>query len=241
MNQENSQNRSARLVSVSGAGHSGTTLLASMIGNHPEVHLITHETGWFLDPLGSNKGAELLTKFKDENNRATIIVEKTPRHVHHIDKISEELPETRFLVTLRNPFDLIGSLFTRHQNWEIAVNRVKSDLEAINAIQNHQRVLVVHYEKLIETPIQTIESVCTHIGLRFSSKILDWHLDPPKWFGIEPAPSEGIGEKAHLIRRAWQVQQPLFDGRGRFKRDLNSKQYEEAKQAIGIYAEQWGY
>jgi protein O-GlcNAc transferase len=97
MNKENLQNRSVCLVSISGAGHSGTTLLASMIGNHPEVHLITYETGWFLDSQESNEGAfNYLRKFTNENSRATVIVEKTPKHVFHTDKIKKYWPETRF-------------------------------------------------------------------------------------------------------------------------------------------------
>jgi hypothetical protein len=242
MNQKKLANRSVRMVSVSGAGHSGTTLLASMIGNHPEVHLITYETGWFLDTQeGINKALNYLEKFTSENNHKNVIVEKTPRHLYHLEKISEEIPGTRFLVTVRNPFDLIGSLLTRHQNWDIALNRVISDLEAINAIKDRSDVLIVRYEDLIEAPIKTIKSVCTHAGLNYCEKILEWHLDPPNWFGVEPAPNLGVGEEAHLGRRAWQVQQPLFDGRGRYKRDLDSTLYKAAKIAIGKYVEQWGY
>ena len=242
MDRIESQVPSMRMVSVSGAGHSGTTLLASMIGNHPEVHLITYETGWFLNPLENyNLVSNQLSKFKVENKSAHVIVEKTPRHVYHIDKISEVYPQTRFLVTIRNPFDLIASLLTRHQNFDDATNRVVSDLEAINAIKDRSDVLVVRYENLIDSPIQIIQSVCTHIGLVYSSKILEWHLDPPKWFGVYPLPTDGIGERAHVANRAWQVQQPLFDGRGRWKRDLDSSQYEAAKAVLGKYVEQWGY
>ncbi len=142
---------------------------------------------------------------------------------------------------MRNPFDVLASLLTRHQNWDIALNRVLSDLEAISAIKDQDHVLVVRYENLIETPTKILESVCTHIGLNYHSKILEWYQNPPNWFGVDPSPNEGIGEEAHLARRAWQVQQPLFDGRGRWKRDLNSKQYEAAKSTLNKYLSQYGY
>jgi hypothetical protein len=236
------ENRPVRLVSVSGPGHSGTTLLASMIGNHEKVHLITYETGWFLNSRDNYLEAlNHLKSFSNENYQAPIIVEKTPRHVYHISRIAELLPDTRFIVTVRHPLDVLASLLIRYQNMNTALDRTISDLEAIDKIKQRKDVIIVHYENLIETPSETIKSVCKHIDLIFSQDILKWHKNPPNWFGAEPALNEGIGEEAHVSRRAWQVQQPLFDGRGRYLRVLDSNQYEVASKALGRHVKEWGY
>ena len=80
-----------------------------------------------------------------------------------------------------------------------------------------------------------------HIDLLFSQDILEWYKNPPNWFGVEPALNEGIGEEAHVRRRAWQVQQPLFDGHGRYLCELDANQYKVASKALRRHVKQWGY
>ena len=236
------ENRRVRLVSVSGPGHSGTTLLASMIGNHEKVHLITYETGWFLNSRDNySEALNYLKSFSNEKYQVPIIVEKTPRHVHHISRIAELLPDTRFLVTMRHPLDILASLLIRYQNMNTALDRTIRDLEAIDRIRERKDVIIVRYENLIQAPSETIKSVCKHIDVMFSQDILEWYKNPPNWFGAEPVLSEGIGEEAHVSRRAWQVQQPLFDARGKYLHILDSNQYEVANEALGRHVKQWGY
>jgi hypothetical protein len=233
------QSDRATLISVSGAGHSGTTLLASMVGSHPDVHLITWETGWFLGEDDFEYPISELKQFLKDG--VSVVVEKTPRHMYHIDKIAKTINGTKFLVTIRNPLDLVSSLLLRYQDWDRALERVLEDFEALEAIEGRDDVLFVHYENLVEKTEETLGEVCQHVKLGFSPDILQWHTKTPNWFGVEPAASDGVGELAHMRRRAWQVQQPLFNGTRRWEQELDSSQVVMAKKVFHGLLKRWGY
>ena len=210
-----------------------------MVGSHPDVQLIPWETGWFLgDDNGEHPISELKQFLKDG---VSIVVEKTPRHVYHIDKIANTIKGTKFLVTIRNPLDLVSSLLVRYQDWDRALARVLEDFEAIEEIAGRDDVLIVHYEDLVVKTEETLREVCTHVKIGFDPEILQWHTNPPNWFGVEPAASEGVGELEHMRRRAWQVQQPLFNGTGRWQHELDSTHVVMAKKAFHGLANRWGY
>jgi protein O-GlcNAc transferase len=206
-------------ILVSGFGHSGTTLMATMLGAHPQTHLIPHETRWFINDVerGKRKIAEVQEKHSD-----LIIVEKTPSHMYRIDDI--DIPNAKFVVMIRHPYDIAASLYIRYNDIEKAVKRVNKDFNALVSITSD--IHIVKYESLIENPKETLTNVCHYSGLRFSKKMLEHERYAPVWFKVEkPKNVKGQG-KDHEIRRAWQVQQPLFDGRNRWKTDLNSGEQE---------------
>ena len=169
------------------------------------------------------------------------MVEKTPRHVDHIDKIAKTINGTKFLVTIRNPLDLVSSLLVRYQDWDRAPERVLQDLEALEAIEGRDDVLFVHYENLVEKTEETLREVCQHMKLGFSPDILQWYTKTPNWFDVEPAASDGVGELAHIRRRAWQVQQPLFNWTRRWEQELDSSQVAMAKKVFHGLEKRWGY
>ena len=206
-------------ILVSGFGHSGTTLMATMLGAHPKTHLIPQETRWFIKDVerGKRKIAEVQEKHPD-----CIIVEKTPMHMHHIDEI--DIPNAKFIVMIRHPYDIAASLYIRYNNMEKAVKRVTQDFEALIGITSD--IHIVKYEDLIKDTRKTLTDVCRYSGLRFSQKMLEHEKYAPIWFKVEqPKNVRGQG-KEHEVRRAWQVQQPLFDGTNRWKSELNAGERE---------------
>lgn len=233
-----SHDDSLRMISVSGCGHGGTTLLATVLGAHPNAHLFDRETKWFLGlgPLAILRENDARREMASNNfsSDTSVVVEKTPRHVFRIPYIKRLFPQTRFVVMVRDPRDLVASISRRIGDWDGAMVRVKLDFQAINRIKNRDDVLVIRYEDLVRNFEDTMESVSQHVGLRFDQRMAQHSQFAPTWFNTDSVQqTEGVGKKDHLSRRAWQVQQPLFDGSGRYRTDLTPERITEVERAFG--------
>lgn len=226
------------LISISGCGHGGTTLLATILGAHPNVLLIDKETKWFLGlgPLAIgrvNKARDFMAR---SNHDSTVkwVLEKTPRHVFRIPYIRSLFPKTPFVVMVRDPRDLVASIAKRIGDFEGAMVRVRLDLKAVNRVAGDKDVLVIRYEDLVRDFEKTIQKVTKHVGLNFDERMAKFSDSAPTWFNVgEAKETDGAGKAAHVSRRAWQVQQPLFDGSGRYKKDLTPAQIERVEVELG--------
>ena len=59
------------------------------------------------------------------------------------------------------------------------------------------------------------------LGLSYSAEMLDYHKRPQHWFRLRDIRrANGVDGSEHDAHRSWQVNQPLFDGRRRWKKDL---------------------
>ena len=82
-------------------------------------------------------------------------------------------------------------------------------------------VHILRYEDLVADPAAAIAGVCAFLGLAYSDQLLEYHREPRLWHGrtsIE-RPAEVVGT-GHNDLRNWQVNQPIFDGRGRWQAEL---------------------
>jgi FkbM family methyltransferase len=227
-------------VFVIGCGHTGTTLMAQMLGAHPCIHTIKRETGWFID------NTEFEREFNVERNCSatagkTLICEKTPRHVHRADQIRARFTGARFIVMTREPTDVVASLKNRIGEFEPAVQRWLADSQAsLNALE-HADALQVRYEDLVVNPQAELERICEFLGLPYDARMLDYHQDEKTWFGVAPASTDGRGEKNHLARRAWQMTQPITDRRGIWKEHLSTHEAELVADRTQAVARALGY
>ena len=115
-------------IFICGCGHTGTTILARIVGYHSKIFLINHETGMFL--LNRHFLREkLIKKFTNQAKikKKTYLLEKTPRHIWHIDYINKIQKNSKFILTTRNPEDTIYSLFKRYKNIDLAIQRYQDD------------------------------------------------------------------------------------------------------------------
>ncbi len=114
--------RELRGVFLVGAPRCGTTALSKSLRSHPEICVSKpKETFFFARPeLGiptERLGAELLRRyFPHLEERHRLIAEGTPWYLYlpeSIDRILACDPEARFLVSVRNPVDLVQSQHAR--------------------------------------------------------------------------------------------------------------------------------
>ncbi len=112
-------------------------------------------------------------------------LEKTPRHLYHIDEIRARVPGAKFIHLIRNGEDVIASLYevikAHPERW---VTMSAGDLDGcitrwMESIERSQSYLtapdhaIVRYEQLIKTPHDTLDDLCRFIGVSFEERMLE--------------------------------------------------------------------
>jgi len=239
---ENKLLNNLNLISISGCGHSGTTLTATVLGAHKNLLLIPIETRMFLDESYD------INNFISNNysNKKTMVIEKTPNHIYVLDKIKKEYPDTKFILNIRDPRDIVSSLYSRFEDWNKSIDRLKKDFEYVKKFYLFGHL--VKYEDIVNNFEDTFIDICKYINIDFDENMLEYYKYAPNWYGVEnPKDSDGKDKvyknniSNHEIRRSWQVKQPLFDGTGRWKKELSSSQIDDVVRSVGEIADFFGY
>lgn len=224
---------------ICACGHSGTTLLATMLATHPHIFVPLLETEIFLQPdddVARKRVAELQQQAIAE--RKPVLVEKTPRHIYSIPRMRRIVPDARFILMIRDGRDVAASLGKRFGgNFEVGFRRWVDDNKFLHAELGKPDVMLLRYEDLVTAPESSLRAVCEFLGVKFRPEMLKYHERKHLWFGRkEVRQSTAIGD-GHDDHRNWQVNQPLFDGRGRWRTDL-PPQY-VARFKTGTFASQF--
>lgn len=176
--------------------------MARIIGEHSAVYCPHWETNAFLGRFQDLP--ELLIQAKGKH-----FVEKTPRHIYALDIIRRELPGSKFVLMVRDGRDAIPSMAKRVGNLTYGASRWMGDNQKVMSEVGADDTMLVRYEDLIENPAREAMRVCDFIGIEYESTMLEYHKRPFRWKNLEPDE-----HGTHEQRRAWQMTQPIFDGRG---------------------------
>jgi len=231
------------LISISGCGHSGTTLTATILGVHKNLLLIPTETKMFIDKNYDINNFIL----NNYSGNEIAVIEKTPNHIYVLDQIKEEYPNAKFIFNIRDPRDIAASLYVRFNNWDKSVNRVKKDFEYLKIFKDFGHL--IKYEDIVDNFENTFINVCNYLNLEFDSNMLEYYKFAPNWYNVKEPKEINVTDGPYVIneptnnqiRRSWQVKQPIFDGTGRWKKDLNNKQIQDIDKNIGELASYFGY
>ncbi len=219
---------------ICGCGHSGTTLLASRIGNHPELFLIGRETGAFLPSrrlVCAKKQAEEWEYFASVLNKSTII-EKTPKHIHAIGLIKRVIPNANFLFITRNPLDNVASLYKRFGHLDAAIGRWINDNAAVARSCHRSETMLVKYEDLVSTPTHCFQKITGFAAVDWDPSILE--CDATAYDAVQH------GDQNMRIR-AEQVAAPIEAKLGQWRQMLNRKQAYRVSLKTREIAAQLGY
>jgi hypothetical protein len=207
---------------ICGCGHSGTLLLANMFASHPQVHIPLRETQAFLKPDPEQAWAGL--RAKAEVSGRPHFAEKTPRHVHRLDLIRRLVPGARFVLMVRDGRDVTASFLRRMGEVETGRARWIEDNRPVLAARGAADATILRYEDLVADPEARLRAVCAFAGLPFAPEMLRFHETPRKWFGVKRlVRGDGSNGPQHRMLRNWQVNQPIFDGRGRWRETLGAE------------------
>ncbi len=152
----------------------------------------------------------------------THFAEKTPRHLLRIKRIRSVVPGARFVVMVRDGRDVAASLVRRSGTVEDGLERWVHENSALLRHIGSPDVHVQRYEDLVANPEQNLQAICKFASISWAQEMLEFHKTARLWFGVAQL-KQGTGAKgeAHRNRRNWQINQPIFDGRGQWRELLS--------------------
>ncbi len=159
---------------------------------------------------------------------ATIFADKNPHYSLWAAELGQIFPNSKFIHVVRNPFDNIASF----QNVRFDINdaiglalRWSEFNQTILSADLGDRCFELHYEKLVESPEDSIRSLCFFLGVEFSESLLRSHLSEDR---LSP----------------WHenLSKPINTGRvGYGLKQINPKQVKDCNSIVAPVARLLGY
>jgi hypothetical protein len=210
-------------IFIVGCPHSGTSLMQAIVGSHSNIHRIKRETRLFMSSSIDECDRKMIGFYKRaQNNRKNRWIEKTPEHIHCLDRILENYKTAKIIIMIRDGRDVVASLYARiDYSLKEAVDRwIKDNTIALN-FTDHPRVLLIKYEDLILNFENIAIRVFDFIGEEYEEAVKYFY----EYQRAVDEPSSAKDRNEILKLREWQVSQSLFNGRGRYK-ELREYQYD---------------
>ncbi len=199
-------------IFVVGCGHSGTSLLATVLGRSRELLLVGYESGAFFPMRGLASSKEVTKSWQNISLQLGYrgFVEKTPKHVHCLSRIRRVVPQARFIAIVRDGRDVMASFLSRGFTPEFAVQRWIDDNAAILAASSLQNLIMTSYEALVTEPEAEVKRICEALGLTFAPDMLSGSDSGYGWI-----------QGQTMGQRAEQTAKPIYDSRGKWKDKLS--------------------
>jgi protein O-GlcNAc transferase len=219
------------LAFITGCGHTGSTLLARIIGEHSQIFLPLRETNIFLayNALIHNALLEKeILNAKSIKPHSIYFIEKTPRHIWHVDYIRRVTKDSKFIFSTRDGFDVIASLYKRNHNISESIRRYKDDsLLTIRQLDQTDSILI-KYEDIIFNTNEEVTKICKFLNLKFEKDMLNYHQTQVSWNEVESNyQADGAGEISHDKLRSWQANQPIYQNTLGWKEIIPNKYWDE--------------
>ncbi len=213
-------------IFVVGCGHSGTSLMLRMLGAHSNIYAIADETGV---AIGEDDAIFRLYARNFDKSAAMTgrmrWVEKTPKHVQHIEFIRRHRPESKFIGMVRDPRDVSNSLKKRHGDLQAGIQRWIEDNEALLSFAGAKFMRIVRYEDLIDDAEGVLRGCMQFLGESYEDAQLAFHRRPVDWYVPTQGPvAENSAPEEHNALRNWQINQPVFDGRRKWEAELTKQE-----------------
>ena len=226
-------------VFVVGCGHSGTSLLLRILGEHSALHAIPYESR-----CGESRAPDTVYRKFDTLawvNKCRRWIEKTPRNVLYLAPLIARFPEGRFIIIIRDGRDVISSLRKRGYTLDESIDRWVSDNRAAEPFWNHPQVFKFTYEELIAQPGETLTRILEFLGESHEASITHYHERPRENFSADYVKPATESEADHTQYRKWQINQPIFDGRGKWRKELSATDLELIEKRAGDMLRAYGY
>jgi hypothetical protein len=92
---------------------------------------------------------------------------------------------------------------------------------AAESYAEHPNLHILKYEELIENPERALRDVNEFFQEEFDPAMLEYYKQERKWYSqniAKPLAIKSIVD--HNTNRNWQINHPLFDGRGRWRAEM---------------------
>jgi hypothetical protein len=231
---------------IVGCGHSGTSIVLRIIGSHPKIYSVKRKSRMALS--GKKKFENQKRKFdiKAVSEGYKRWIEKTPRQIRVIDEILKWSPESKIILIVRDGRDVVCSMRDRYGYIKTGIERWVRDNRQGEKYWKENNLLVVKYESSVSETEKVAQKTAPFIGVNFSREMVNYHEESKKYYADELNKPDDISEN-HAQYRNWQTNQPIFDGSGRWKKELDVEEKKIIKE-IGRdmlvryeYAEGYGW
>lgn len=230
-------------VFIVGCGHSGTSLLLNVLGAHSRLCAIPFESNFALKwPAPCEASRKFLARcdtFALRMGKARW-VEKTPRHIFRIKEIFDYYPGAKILLMIRDGRDVACSIQDRSGSLEAGIDRWVRDNHEGQPFWQHPNVHPVRYEKLVAEFERSLRDIVAFVGEEFEDGLLRYHEATRYYFTPRVEKPPDITGENHYLYRNWQMNQPLFDGRGKWHR-LSEDEKKLIKAKAGKMLIEYGY
>lgn len=208
------------------------------MGEHSRIHAIRQESSL----ATSGNPQKLLREFDVEADRhgKARWVEKTPSHIHAIERLLSLRKDAKVLLIVRDGRDVIWSIKERGNDLEKGIERWIHDNRAGEPFWSHPQVHVIRYEELVARPEAAITATLSFLGECFEKGMLEYHKEPKNFYSGTTDQPPGRTDEFHRQFRNWQINQPLFDGRERW-RQLSEAEKTIIKRKAGEMLTRYGY
>ena len=133
-------------------------------------------------------------KYETERNSKSIPCEQTPQNIFSIDEILSHIKGSKVLIMVRDPREVLLSQKNKWKRrqlsggeipfWEsvrskinyhpITISKIwKAAMSQAMKLENRTGVLIIKYEDLVANAESTMQKVCTHVGINYSSGLTD--------------------------------------------------------------------
>jgi hypothetical protein len=211
-------------IFIVGCGHSGTSLVLRILGEHSRIYAIPFESKVALSEsrLIDPKALAYFDRLAVAHGKRRW-VEKTPRHIRQIGKILNSIPQARILLIIRDGRDVACSIKKRKGSLEEGIRRWLGDNVKGQEYWGHPNVFVFKYEDLVADPRAILNSIMSFIDEEVEGDMLTYWKNPKNYYAEKLEKPLTVVGSNHEKYRNWQINQPLFDGRGRWKTELSEE------------------
>lgn len=225
---------------IVGCGHSGTSIVLRVIGGHPNIYPVKRESRMALN--GKERFERQKRKFdiKAVSEGHKRWIEKTPRHVRAIDKILKWSPESKIILMIRDGRDVACSMRDRYGDIETGIERWVRDNKQGEKHWEENNLIVEKYEDFVSKTEEVVGRITSFIGEEFSERMIRYHEESKNYYAEEVRKPDDISEN-HGQYRNWQINQPIFDGSGRWKEELTEREKSVIKKVGGSMLVEYGY
>lgn len=234
-------------VFVLGCQHSGTTITTRLLASHPRLmHAEARETHLF---AGGVEDVDRRLRLWDQACIAagkSRWVEKSVVHTYLAPKLLAARPRAKFVMVVRDGRDVVASLKTRQyafSGFDDLVQCWTGANDLVRQLATRPGTILIRYEDLVREPERTLTAVCASIGEAWDPAMLGYSRDWIDWNGLTRDEAVGTLDsyRSHQRLRTWQVNQPLFDGSGRWRTGLSREEQARFKVLAQPHLEAFGY